>query len=179
MENYFDFLYKQMNLHENSESVAMDSCECLSLREHDKMFHGGKYEKGTKCRLREAMKRISRDDEKSSWKNPHLRRTSMTPPLHIEKWEKKPELIDGKWVSKIPVKLLKTEPGDSSFANEIKTAVIKAKDRIEELKAYDSSGQVKRIVYGVAIAIENYEMAIKQMTEMAKNAPQHIDNGCC
>jgi len=160
------------------DSVAMDGCDCSILKEHDRIFHGGKYEKGCKCRLREAMDRANAG-ERSSWKNPHLRRTSMTPPLHVEKWEKRPDEIDGKIVSLIPMKLLKTEPGDAAFENDVRGAIIKAKDRIEELKAYDSSGQVKRVVYGIALAIENYEFAIRQMKEMIKNAPEHHDDGCC
>ena len=83
------------------------------------------------------------------------------------------------WVSLIPSKLIKSQPGDASFKEDVKVAIIKAKDRIEELKAYDSSGQVKRIVYGIALAIENYEKAVAEMKEMVKNAPEHHDDSCC
>ena len=40
-------------------------------------------------------------------------------------------------------------------------------------------GQVKRIVYGIALAIENYEKAVAEMKEMVKNAPEHHDDSCC
>lgn len=178
MDTFYDYMYGQREAVAEDAAIAMDACGCVALKEHDKMFHGGSYKKGTRCRLREAMKKFSKG-EKSSWKNQHLRRTSMTPPLRVEKWEKKPDKIDEMWVSLIPSKLIKSQPGDASFKEDVKVAIIKAKDRIEELKAYDSSGQVKRIVYGIALAIENYEKAVAEMKEMVKNAPEHHDDGCC
>ena len=178
MDTFYDYMYGQMESVAEDSAIAMDACCCIARKEHDKMFHGGNYKKGMRCLLRDTMKKLSKG-EKSSWKNQHLRRTSMTPPIRVEKWEKKPEKIDEMWVSLIPSKLIKSQPGDASFKEDVKVAIIKAKDRIEELKAYDSSGQVKRIVYGIALAIENYEKAVAEMKEMVKNAPEHHDDSCC
>lgn len=178
MSTYYDYLFRGIEAVAEDSAIAMDACGCAALKEHDRMFHGGSYKKGVRCRLREAMKKSS-NGEKSSWKNQHLRRTSMTPPLRVEKWEKRPENVDDKWISLISTKLIKSQPGDASFKEDVKVAIVKAKDRIEELKAYDSDGQVKRIVYGIALAIENYEKAIAEMKEMVKNAPEHHDDGCC
>lgn len=178
MDTFYDYIYGQMEAVAEDAAIAMDSSDKDILKEHDKRFHPDGYKKGHKCCLRQAMKKC-REGEKSSWKNPHLRRTSMRPPLRVEKWERHPKEIDGKWVSLIPTHLLKTEPGDAAFVEELKTAIIKANERIEELKSYDSEGQTKRIIYGIALAIENYELAISQMKEMEKNAPEHHDDGCC
>jgi len=141
MSTYYDYLFRSMEAVAEDSAIAMDACGCTALKEHDRMFHGGSYKKGTRCRLREAMKKFSRG-EKSSWKNQHLRRTSMTPPLRVEKWEKKPEKIDDKWISLISTKLIKSQPGDASFKEDVKVAIIKAKDRIEELKAAGAFGNM-------------------------------------